>query len=52
MRNWCALELNFRSRQPEPIRVRNNLLNYSREFAEKGSLHAIHARILLRRGIY
>ena len=46
MRNWCALKLNFRSRQPEPTRLCNNVLNYSREFAEEGSLCAIHARIL------
>ena len=46
MRNWCALKLNFHSRQPEPTRLCNNVLNYSREFAEEGSLCAIHARIL------
>src|SRR5437016_13136926 len=46
MRNWCALKLNFHSRQPEPTRLCNNVLNYSREFAEEGSLCAIHARVL------
>jgi hypothetical protein len=44
MWNWCTLELNFRSRQPEPTGVSNNLLNYSREFAEERSLGGVHRK--------